>query len=331
MDKGERLQIEIAAAVAARRKLDSTDMAFMQDMDDAQWICFFKGLCRQRLQALLWDVCDPESLQWSRRVQAAWAVGQIEDCYRKRLELQPKVVGLITAAGLECIPLKGLGVAGLYANAAHRPFNDIDLYVPGGVREACNVLALKLGAQIMPGINHHDKAVVDGVAIELHRSLCNLEKYKSNRVFQRHMDLIRQDGDMVTFHMLFLLHHAALHFVSAELSLLNVVDIALFKQKHYESIDWNRVGRVAADCGFTGFLTAVTEIAGKWNSVQGTALRVLSEIVHPYESPSWGGPLGRTVYMLRTRWKHRLVHEHEHLPGIWLRTVRFWMKNHGNP
>lgn len=297
------------------------------DMDYTRWFRLATAACLHRIQALLWDALDPDLLLWERRVQLAWEVNKIEKDYDKLARLQEKVVSALESGGVECLPLKGVAVAGLYGHPRHRKFSDIDIYVPGGTDKACSILESQLGASVIKYPNHHDKAVVDGVSIELHRTLANLAKFRANRIFQKHMDALYAARDMHTFHYLFLVQHAALHFLESQLSIIHVADIAIY-EKHYSSdIDWQRVETVARECGFDGFLTAVRSFLTDRDASGPEKVEMLLDSMHAEIGLRRNGsPVSRTMNLLHSYRLHKMVHSHESVLAIWLRTVLFWLR-----
>ena len=294
-------------------------------MDDEHWDVFVQMAYMHRLLGVLGDTIDVSELSRRRRAQLAGELLMIEDAYSRRAALQEKVLELLRSNGISCIALKGISLAELYRKPEHRKFNDIDIYVPDNVGKACTLLHETCGASIKRQLNHHDKAIIDGITIELHRNLSNLAKYRSNRTFQKEMDVLYADGDMHTFHYLFLVHHALMHFVRSQLILINVADISMYENRYGQDIDWARVEKVADVCGFGRFLALIRSFLNDNGSKGVENIEYLLDMMHLPQDENTN-PIVRTVDLFRSFRLHRIAHCHESILGIWYRTVIFWMR-----
>lgn len=151
-----------------------------------------------------------------------------------------------------------------------------------------------------------------------------------------------------TADLIFILRHAGSHFVSAELSLMNITDVGRFIMAYDDVIDYQKVEDVAARCGFAewfhllpgilarhlGFkfparLSAFFRSAGFSTHDESLMEKVLDSILAPdytADQRSSKGVSTLTSWFFGSRWKSRLVFRRDSTPAVFLRTILFWFR-----
>jgi len=323
---------------------DGRDRRVFCGWGDEQWEELYVMAVRQRVEGIVWDaLCDWDLVRcMGEDVRVKWGCSAaiVEDGYKLRYDVGRRVCLALREAGVRYRVLKGVAAASMYPVPSHRKSSDIDILLGDSVGEAHKVLEAKFGVSIALGKNHHDKTVIDGVEVELHRDLFNLAKHRSNVVLQREM-MSMYDSSRRTFELLFLVHHAGQHFVDGEMSLLNICDVGLCAVKYGPEIDFAQVRRVARQCGFEQFYDAVGAIlVGRlrmvpvdgWPDAVSDALvgRVYEAMMSPMRVSA--SRVGRSVlYQMRwfmaNRWKQKLVYGQERVITVWWFTVLYWLRS----
>lgn len=225
-----------------------------------------------RAQALLGIVFDgvqtlPADCRPGRALHLKWCntLLQIEEKNRLLNRELANVYALCREAGVEPVLLKGQGVAQNYRNPLHRQCGDIDLYIGGANYAKVNKL-LRAESTSEHEENHkHSSIEWHGVTIENHRVLIRLSAPLADRRLQREIsrwhgsDECRrlQVGDCLTtlppltFEVVYILMHSALHFLNEGIGLRQVCDWAMLLHAQRDKIDRKAVAALLARLGLT--------------------------------------------------------------------------------
>lgn len=324
-------------------------------VNDLGWVC--ESFASMDDSAIVNGLNPAEKTKW------AMCVHSIEVSYSQLTKAASAITGALKVNGFRFRLLKGIALAQVYPTPSHRMFGDLDIYIPERFSEAESLLLTTFGGISETGLNHHDKLTIKNVEIELHRSFFNLSKYASNRRLQKELDTLykgtysadRASGDdqsreraKRTADLIFILRHAGSHFVSAELSLMNITDVGRFIMAYDDVIDYQKVEEVAARCGFAdwfhllpgilarhlGFkfparLSAFFRTAGSSTHVESLMEKVLDSILTPdytADQRSSKSVSTLTSWFFGSRWKSRLVFRRDSTPAVFLRTILFWFR-----
>ena len=134
-------------------------------------------------------------------------------------------------------------------------------------------------------------------------------------------------------HALFLLKHAALHFVGTELTFRQVLDWAFFMEKHGKEVDWNMLYPIIEEHGMTPFLNIINAIcvenlgfdASLFPTVQfnpDLKERVLNEVFnYKYSDDNTNSIIRRQINRYRrwkgNAWKHELCYKESMWSAFW--------------
>lgn len=178
--------------------------------------------------------------------------------------------------GIECVVLKGVTLAELYAYPETRQSGDVDLLInPADEQKAIFFLKSKGFSvkQRTENGNHSEcKSETYGL-IELHTSLYyNL----MNDVWFNNHKMIKEEyidkGNYktlgITDGFLYCFLHAVKHFLSNGLSLRQVADTLLYIKKYKDKIDFNRVYSVLEDLKYKDFLFSIIGIGIEYMAFQ---------------------------------------------------------------
>ena len=175
--------------------------------------------------------------------------------------------------GFKMMVLKGYACSLDWLKPNHRPCGDIDIWLFGNQREADKVLTREKKTKIDNSHHHHSVFCWNNFMVENHYDFINVHHHRSHKGLERILKELGQDdshyvevnGEKVylpshNLHALFLLKHTALHFVSGEISLRQIIDWGFFVEKHSKEVDWNWLHSVIDEYGLLPFFNILNAI-----------------------------------------------------------------------
>lgn len=211
---------------------------------------------QQGLSAVIIDGIEalPEDCRPPKTVLLKW-IGETLQGYEYRYELYKRTIADLSSVynskGYKMMVLKGYACSLDWPKPEHRPNGDIDIWLFGKQREADAFLHKEKGIVIDNSHHHHSIFMWRDFIVENHYDFVNVHTRKSNaeieKVFKElgmddsyYVSVYGQDVFIPSpnLHALFLLKHAASHFVGANINLRQVLDWAFFVEKHTEEVDW---------------------------------------------------------------------------------------------
>lgn len=145
--------------------LTNTEFLYPLDMD---WEGFVPELHAQAMDSVLYDFAKSPSVPV--KIQAEWQESATQKAFLwlQTMELQKKMIGVLDAAGVPVIILKGVAVGRYYPRPDYRPMGDIDaLARPKDMPLAIESLE-KHGFRATEKEGHHVLINYNGFLIELH-------------------------------------------------------------------------------------------------------------------------------------------------------------------
>lgn len=232
--------------------------------------------------------------------------------------------------------LKGYGLSLDWPIPSHRPMGDLDTYNFGKQELADELVKTKLGIKVDDSYEHHTIFTYKGLMVENHYDFFNVYAHKSSKILdgilKKMVDINVRTYNVlhsiiylppIQFNALFLLRHAGLHFAGEHLVLRQVIDWAMFVDKHHEEIDWEDLENTAKKMNLDRFLACLNTICienigidkAKYPVVEidkELKERVLSDILSPEfndQKPKSFFPI--LLYKWKrwraNAWKHRMV------------------------
>ena len=266
-------------------------------------------------------------------------IGETLQGYEYRYELYQRAIaelaGFYNSHGCKMMVLKGYACSLDWPKPEHRPCGDIDIWLFGKQKEADTVLAKEMGVEIDNSHHHHTVFNWMGFTVENHYDFVNVLAHRSSAELEKVFKELGKDDShdvmvngnkvylpSVNLHALFMLRHAASHFVGANISLRQVLDWVFFVEKHNKEIDWKWLNEMLEKYNMKDFYNCINAICvedlgfnpGIFQGVHFDPVlkdRVLNDILCPAFSAS--GPMSfpsRMVYKLKrwkgNSWKHSL-------------------------
>ncbi len=284
------------------------------------------------------------SIPFKVKMEFACRVESHEQIYKRHEELMVKLAKAYGEKGLRMMVLKGWGVSLNYPIPSHRPSGDLDIWNFGKWKEADAYIASR-GVKIDNSHHHHSVFNIEELTVENHYDFINTHAHRSSKIFEKKLKEIaskeywekKVDGECIylptaDFNMLFLLRHSANHFVGKEMTLRQLLDWALFVDKHHNEIHWKESLEFLKTQGLYRYcnilaLICVEQLGFSRDifhcELQDDELkhRVLADIIKPEFHEELGhNPfgiiIGKTRRWWSNRWKHRLCYPDSLLSGF---------------
>lgn len=213
----------------------------------------------QGLTAIIVDAIEqlPDTKRPPKELLLQW-IGWVFQSYENRYGIYRRAIaelaGWYNAHGYKMMVLKGYACSLDWPKPEHRPCGDIDIWLFGKQKEADAVLVKEKGISINKSHHHHTVFNWGEFTVENHYDFVNVYAHKSSAELEKIFKEMGADdshsikvfGEKVYFpspnlHALFLMRHMASHFAAAEITLRQVLDWALFVEKHTSDVDWERI------------------------------------------------------------------------------------------
>ena len=204
-------------------------------------------------------------------------IGEVLQDYEQRYELYKKAIGTLAGFynqhGFKMMVLKGYACSLDWPKPEHRPCGDIDIWQFGKQKEADAMISNEKGVKMDNSHHHHSVFCWRDFSVENHYDFISVHHHKSHVLLEKTLKeqgrddshFIDLNGERVylpspNLHALFLLKHAALHFVGTELTFRQVLDWAFFVQKHSKDVDWDWLYNVLEEHGMMPFFHILNAI-----------------------------------------------------------------------
>lgn len=209
-------------------------------------------------------------------------IGEVLQNYEQHYVVYEKAIGSLAKwhnqNGYKMMVLKGYACSLDWPKPNHRPCGDIDIWQFGQQKEADKELGSWFkdhGSRSVIDASHHHHTVFEwqGFTVENHYDFINVYHHRSHVTLEKVLKELGEDdtylveinGERVylpspNLHALFLLKHAALHFVGTELTFRQVLDWAFFVQKHGKDVDWKWLHGVLEEHGLMPFYQIINAI-----------------------------------------------------------------------
>lgn len=204
-------------------------------------------------------------------------IGEVLQNYEARYKQYEKAIGSLAGwynnHRFKMMLLKGYACSLDWPRPNHRPTGDIDIWQFGQWKDADTALTEEEGITINNSHHHHTVFEWNGFMVENHYDFINIHHHRSHanleKIFKElgmdDSNSVDVDGERVylpspNLHALFLLKHAALHFVGTELTFRQILDWAFFIQKHGKDVDWEQLFPIIEEHGMVPFLNIINAI-----------------------------------------------------------------------
>ena len=286
-------------------------------------------------------------LQWIGEVMQGYDARYIE--YEKSIG---SLAEFYNQHGYKMMVLKGYACSLDWPIPKHRPCGDIDIWQFGEQKKADAALDAWFKSsrvqefKIDSSHHHHTVFEWQGFSVENHYDFINVHHHRSHVKLEKEFKklgsvdsyFVSVNGERVflpspNLHALFLLKHAALHFVGTELTFRQILDWAFFVQKHGKIVDWDILLPIIEDHGLSPFLNIINAICvenlGFDDSLFPTVQfnpnlkeRVLNEVFnYKYSDDNTNSIIRRQINRFQrwkgNAWKHELCYKESMWSAFW--------------
>lgn len=260
--------------------------------------------------------------------------------YEKQYRYCEKVISDLSAFyaqnDIRMMILKGYGLSLDWPTPAHRPMGDLDTYNFGKQPIADELVEKKLGIKVDDAYEHHTIFTYKGIMVENHYDFFNIYAHKSSRVLDRKLKEMANNDcrcrkvfqsfiylPSAQFNALFLLRHTGHHFAGERLILRQIIDWAMFVDKHYDEVNWDELIDTAKEYNIHCFLACLNAICVDYIGIDPKKFpklpvnsslerRIIEDVLSPEfddEKPSALLPvlLFKLKRWKNNVWKHRIV------------------------
>lgn len=289
----------------------------------------------------------------------------VEEDYKSHISALEKLAKFYKVQQIPMMLLKGYGLSLNYPVPTHRPSGDIDVYLWHLWNFADQMVSKHLRINVDNSHHHHSVFQFEGCTVENHYDFVNVHSHSSNKGIEATFKKLAEDRSKAVEHhlpdgtliylpspdlnALFVARHMAAHFAAEHINLRQLLDWALFVDKHHTEVDWDLFWSQARKMGMEQFVLCINAIAveqlGFESSIfhtptefEGFAVRehsqverVLDDILSPVDNDSKSkGTIhyiwSRLKNWWRNRWKHRLVYSDSLLSTFFVQIRSHLMK-----
>ena len=239
--------------------------------------------------------------------------------------------------GIRMMVLKGYGLALSYPVPAHRPTGDIDIWLFGEQQRGDDLLREQKNKHIDTSRHHHTGFNIGKYPVENHYDFLNIHSHRINRKIDLKLKELAPIAPLrieiqgaeaylpsADFNSIFLLHHTAKHFASAEIHMRHLADWGTFIRRRGSEVDWARMLPLIKEFSLCPLLACFNEICIRHLGFERSLFptlevdeellqRITDDILEPEfsEAEPDGGPIARYTYRIKRwrahGWKQRLV------------------------
>lgn len=297
------------------------------------WQALYRLAVRQGTSAIVLAGIEtlPTTQRPPREVRIQWAVQaeRIGKRYRRQREAARRAAGLLAEKGIRMLVLKGIGLSAHYPVPEYRECGDIDIYL-FGAHDAGNRILCEAGAKVVDEVPKHTGLVWQGVHFENHRNFLNISRNPQERELDALLcDRLQREGPAsgpdgwftpsATFNAVYLVRHAALHFLKEGISARHLCDWCCFLERQGDAVDRKLFTATLRRYGMERFerlLTAAAiECCGLHETMpdhdSGELKRFIAEVIAYAPPPAGENRFARLLRKFRTpyahRWRFRLL------------------------
>lgn len=333
MAKIQEILFHVLSCVVNDREVEAVRFEALTAPD---WDELYKLSKEQGVTALVFDKIKAlPSTSMSKQLLFTWLshTQSIEKQMSTKRALSDEFMERVRVDGLQFQILKGQTIAAYYPKPFYREYGDLDCrpyrVIDGRYEweegyEIVNTQAEKLGAQVRRDHYKHSHITYKGLSIENHHFVLAVRASKRNKMLERHLRTLVEQGRSADFNALFLTAHALSHFLFETIRLRHLMDWALFLKGEQNNIDWTEFWSWCDRMRFTEFVSCLNALCVKYLNL---ALRdsatsritaatdrlserlfgdiIDGETLYNKGHSAWQARAGLVVNFFRSSWKYR--------------------------
>ena len=276
----------------------------------------------------------------------------------QRNEVQREVMNALakewSSAGCRVMVMKGQANGLLYPHPDHRSTGDIDCFLFENFDKG-NEVAKEVGAEVDDSWYKHSVISYRGEVFENHQFFVHTRDGKGGKLLEKELEeALKVDSSQfaplseyvvcppIQWTAMFLTYHACAHFISEGLNLKQVLDWAMFLNKHQNNVDWPRFYEFCGRHRLSRFADVSTAIAKDYLGIEiiNSAIRTESPYTkrvlksalydNDYVFGSGKGNWYNRFHLVRNlwtyRWKYHDIYQMSPLRQLWYYATGFLFK-----
>lgn len=342
--------------------LKEVDILSISNLTREEWIRLKELSERQGTTALVLDGIERLQAQGVTAVnmplemKLEW-IGealQLEQANLQQRDVMNDLAKKWTVAGCRVMVMKGQANGTFYPKPLHRSTGDIDCYLFENYAKG-NDKARQVGADVDESWYKHSVINYKGETFENHQFFVHTRDGKGRKLLEKELEEALQ-VDASQFAMLgeyvicppvqwtamFLTYHACAHFISEGLNLKQLLDWAMFLNKHQNDVDWARYYKFCSRHHLSRFAEVSTAIAKDYLGIKiineaikcesPYAERVLKSALYDDDyvfgsgKGNWHNRFHLVMNLWTYRWKYRDIYQMSPLRQLWYYATGFIFK-----
>ena len=294
-------------------------------------------------------------LKAAQKLEWIGEVLQIEQRNRQQIAVMNDLAGKWKQQGCRVMVMKGQANGVFYPKPEHRNPGDIDCYLMnendnqnGNAYQIGNKVAREAGAKVDESWYKHSVISYKGETFENHQYFVHTRDGKrGKRLNQELVEQLSVEGlefrelpaasavviPPVQWTAMFLTYHACAHFISEGLRLKQILDCAMFLDKHQNDVDWDAFWGFCERNHLRVFAEAMNTIAERWfgvkchtESTENTEIfespyaeRIMKSALYDedYVFGSGKGGWANRFHLIRNMFRYRWKYEEVYQTSVW--------------
>ncbi len=273
-------------------------------------------------------------------------------------EVQKEVMNNLTKkwneAGCRVMVMKGQANGLFYPHPNHRATGDIDCYLFENYAKG-NEIARTNGAKVDESWYKHSVISYKNETFENHQYFVHTRDGKGGKILEKELEeALKVDCSQFTplsesvvcppmqWTAMFLTYHACAHFISEGLNLKQILDWAMFLNKHQNDVDWEKYYEFCGRHHLSRFANVSTSLAKNYLGIKITNKDIQSDSPYTecvlrsalydndYVFGSGKGNWYNRFHLIRNlwtyRWKYRDIYQMSPLRQLWYYATGFIFK-----
>ena len=235
------------------------DSSLFLNLGKEAWQEVYNKICGHALAPITFEVITklPKECTPPRDILLPWYAMYLKQSqlFKQQRQVVQELTQLWNQAGIKVKELKGQDVGRLYPHPELRYSCDFDCFLSDF--ELGNQIVEAKGIKVDRGFYKNSSFFWKGVYVENHQ-FCT--PVRGNREMKRLELTLRNNLDNANFNALFLMEHMWSHFFEDALSLKQVLDWVVFRERCWKDVDKSLFECEAKACGFWNFSKSIEQI-----------------------------------------------------------------------
>lgn len=241
--KSIRPEEVVLALVSAALTNSESPPKLISNISKSDWTQIYEIACMQGVVGIIFPVMEkmPKEFLPESHLLLKW-IGHVEHIKKSNQQYHVhanEFLSRLKHLGIEIVVLKGTFCAHYYPQPNNRLLGDLDIFPLNVDSVAIDDVCIEHGLHVEKHDYKHSKILYKGITIENHQYCTEIRGAQIKKDFEKYLQKLLHDGNIIQFNALFLMAHAFNHFLDEGLTLRQICDWAMFIEHEQDNIDWN--------------------------------------------------------------------------------------------